>query len=88
MEWIKCSDRMPEIREGRWRTPLPVLVNCELGVIPAYYALQYYNGGEKVYGFMESLSFGNDLSDMPEEDMAGLMTRVTEWMPMPSPPTK
>ncbi|WP_053075909.1 DUF551 domain-containing protein [Pluralibacter gergoviae] len=87
MEWIKCSERMPEIVAGRWRTPLPVLVNCDLGVIPAYYAFQY-NGDEKVYGFMVSLIFGNDLGDMPEEDMAGLMARVTEWMPTPSPPTE
>lgn len=87
MEWVKCSERMPELVEGIWRTPLPVLVNCELGAIPAYYGFKH-NGSEKVYGFMESLAFGDARGDRPDEDENGFITHATEWMPMPSPPTK
>ncbi|CAI6214478.1 DUF551 domain-containing protein [Escherichia coli] len=35
--WISCSERMPVIGELNWRTSFPLLVTCEIGVIPAYY---------------------------------------------------
>lgn len=43
-QWIKCSERMPEIGELNWRTGFLLLVTCEIGVIPAYYGFVSING--------------------------------------------
>lgn len=86
MEWIKCRDRMPEVGANNWRTPFPVLVNCEMGVLPAYYGFVWHEG-EKNFGFMESLRYGNDQGDKPGAHMNGLMSGVTHWMLLPDPPT-
>ncbi len=85
MDWIKCSDRMPEIGVNDWRTPLPVLVNCEIGVIPAYYGFAWLDG-EKHFGFMESLRYGDGSGSDPDKHSNGLMAHVSSWMPMPEPP--
>ncbi|HGJ6316257.1 TPA: hypothetical protein ACJXM5_000097 [Salmonella enterica subsp. enterica serovar Virchow] len=54
--WISCSERMPIIGELNWRTSFPLLITCEIGVIPAYYGFVRVNGN-KHYGFMESLKY-------------------------------
>lgn len=87
MEWIKCSDRMPEIGANDWRTPLPVIVSCEIGAVPAYYGFTW-NQGEKYYGFMESLRYGNDRGECPDETEFRLIKNVTHWMPLPAPPVE
>ena len=51
--WISCSEQMPVIGELNWRTSFPLLITCEMGVIPAYYGFVSVNG-DKHYGFMES----------------------------------
>jgi len=84
-EWIKCSDRMPEVGERDWRTALPVLVKCEIGVIPAYYGFTYHEG-EQCFGFMESIKFGDATGSGPEQHENRLMMHVTHWMPLPEPP--
>ena len=85
MEWVKCSEMMPEIGNTDWRTPLPVIINCDIGVIPAYY-VHIVRGDDLIYGFMESLAFGDGRGDRPDEDENRLIITVTEWMPMPPPP--
>jgi len=86
MDWIKCSDRMPEIGVNDWRTPFPVLVNCEMGVVPAYYGFAWHEG-EKHFGFMESIRYGDGSGSKPDEHSNGLMAHVSSWIPMPEPPT-
>lgn len=83
--WIACSERMPEVGERDWRTALPVLVKCEIGVIPAYYGFTYHEG-EQCFGFMESIKFGDGSVSGPEQHENRLMMHVTHWMPLPAAP--
>lgn len=83
--WIACSERMPEVGERDWRTALPVLVKCEIGVIPAYYGFTYHEG-EQCFGFMESIKFGDASDSGPEQHENRLMMHVTHWMPLPAAP--
>ncbi|ELA5791918.1 DUF551 domain-containing protein [Escherichia coli] len=83
--WISCSERMPVIGELNWRTGFPLLVTCEIGVIPAYYGFVSVNGG-KHYGFMESFKYGEDRGGHPQTNEYGLISNVTHWMPLPEPP--
>lgn len=83
--WISCSDRMPVIGEINWRTSFPLLVTCEIGVIPAYYGFVRVNGN-KHYGFMESLKYGDDSGNHPQTNEYDLISNVTHWMPLPEPP--
>lgn len=83
--WIACSERMPEVGERDWRTALPVLVKCEIGVIPAYYGFTYHEG-EQCFGFMESIKFGDGSGSGPEQHENRLMMHVTHWMPLPAAP--
>ncbi|ENB4698043.1 DUF551 domain-containing protein, partial [Escherichia coli] len=83
--WISCSERMPVIGELNWRTSFPLLVTCEIGVIPAYYGFVRVNGN-KHYGFMESLKYGDDSGGHPQTNEYGLISNVTHWMPLPEPP--
>ena len=87
MEWVKCSERMPDVGDKNWRTPFPVLVNCEIGVIPAYYGSLWHDGKKHV-GFMESIRYGNGNGDFPDEEESELMKHVTHWMPLPEPPSE
>lgn len=83
--WISCSARMPVIGELNWRTSFPLLVTCEIGVIPAYYGFVRVNGN-KHYGFMESLKYGDDSGNHPQTNEYDLISNVTHWMPLPEPP--
>ena len=83
--WIACSERMPEVGERDWRTAFPVLVKCEIGVIPAYYGFTYHEG-EQCFGFMESIKFGDASGSGPEQHENRLMMHVTHWMPLPAAP--
>ena len=83
--WISCSDRMPVIGELNWRTSFPLLVACEIGVISAYYGFVSVNG-DRHYGFMESLKYGDDSGNHPQTNEYGLISNVTHWMPLPEPP--
>ncbi len=83
--WISCSERMPVIGELNWRTSFPLLITCENGVIPAYYGFVSVNGN-KHYGFMESLKYGDDNGNHPQTNEYGLISNVTHWMPLPEPP--
>ncbi|MBB9888560.1 DUF551 domain-containing protein [Escherichia coli] len=83
--WISCSERMPIIGELNWRTSFPLLITCEIGVIPAYYGFVSVNGG-KHYGFMESFKYGDDRGGHPQTNEYGLISNVTHWMPLPEPP--
>ncbi|EHQ1192557.1 DUF550 domain-containing protein [Escherichia coli] len=83
--WISCSERMPVIGEINWRTSFPLLVMCEIGVIPAYYGFVRVNGN-KHYGFMESLKYGDDSGNHPQTNEYDLISNVTHWMPLPEPP--
>nr|WP_053272999.1 ead/Ea22-like family protein [Escherichia coli] len=83
--WISCSERMPVIGELNWRTSFPLLITCEIGVIPAYYGFVRVNGN-KHYGFMESLKYGDDNGNHPQTNEYGLISNVTHWMPLPEPP--
>ncbi len=83
--WISCSERMPVIGEINWRTSVPLLVTCEIGVIPAYYGFVRVNGN-KHYGFMESLKYGDDSGNHPQTNEYDLISNVTHWMPLPEPP--
>ncbi|BEB52494.1 DUF551 domain-containing protein [Escherichia coli] len=83
--WISCSDRMPVIGELNWRTSFPLLVTCEIGVISAYYGFVSVNG-DRHYGFMESLKYGDDSGNHPQTNEYGLISNVTHWMPLPEPP--
>ncbi|HFD7437780.1 TPA: ead/Ea22-like family protein [Escherichia coli] len=83
--WISCSERMPVIGELNWRTSFPLLITCEIGVIPAYYGFVRVNGNEH-YGFMESLKYGDDNGNHPQTNEYGLISNVTHWMPLPEPP--
>ncbi|EJD0061686.1 DUF551 domain-containing protein [Escherichia coli] len=83
--WISCSDRMPVIGELNWRTSFPLLVTCEIGVIPAYYGFVRVNGN-KHYGFMESLKYGDDSGNHPQTNEYDLISNATHWMPLPEPP--
>ncbi|EOJ8450450.1 DUF551 domain-containing protein [Escherichia coli] len=83
--WISCSERMPVIGELNWRTGFPLLITCEIGVIPAYYGFVSVNGG-KHYGFMESFKYGDDRGGHPKTNEYGLISNVTHWMPLPEPP--
>ncbi|EFM9252472.1 DUF551 domain-containing protein [Escherichia coli] len=80
--WISCSERMPVIGELNWRTGFPLLITCEIGVIPAYYGFVSVNGG-KHYGFMESFKYGDDNGNHPQTNEYGLISNVTHWMPLP-----
>ncbi|EJD5583347.1 DUF550 domain-containing protein [Escherichia coli] len=83
--WISCSERMPVICELNWRTSFPLLVTCEIGVMPAYYGFVSVNG-DRHYGFMESLKYGDDSGNHPQTNEYGLISNVTHWMPLPEPP--
>lgn len=83
--WISCSERMPVIGELNWRTSFPLLVTCEIGVMPAYYGFVSVNG-DRHYGFMESLKYGDDSGNHPQTNEYGLISNVTHWMPLPEPP--
>lgn len=83
--WISCSERMPVIGELNWRTSFPLLITCEIGVIPAYYGFVRVNG-DRHYGFMESLKYGDDSGGHPQTNEYGLISNVTHWMPLPEPP--
>lgn len=83
--WIACSEQMPAVGEHDWRTALPVLVKCEIGVIPAYYGFTYHEG-EQCFGFMESVKFGDASGSGPEQHENRLMMHVTHWMPLPAAP--
>ncbi|EMA4395077.1 DUF551 domain-containing protein [Escherichia coli] len=83
--WISCSERMPVIGELNWRTSFPLLVTCEIGVISAYYGFVSVNG-DRHYGFMESLKYGDDSGNHPQTNEYGLISNVTHWMPLPEPP--
>lgn len=83
--WISCSDRMPVIGELNWRTSFSLLVTCEIGVMPAYYGFVSVNG-DRHYGFMESLKYGDDSGNHPQTNEYGLISNVTHWMPLPEPP--
>lgn len=87
MAWVKCSERIPYISEIVWRSDFPVLVHCEIGVIPAYYGYIWHEG-KKYYGFIESLRYGDAYANGPELDDAGLIKNVTHWQPLPEPPTE
>ncbi|MIA55912.1 DUF551 domain-containing protein [Escherichia coli] len=82
---ISCSERMPIIGEINWRTSFPLLITCEIGVIPAYYGFVSFNG-DRHYGFMESLKYGDDSGGHPQTNEYGLISNVTHWMPLPEPP--
>ncbi|EAZ7320722.1 DUF551 domain-containing protein [Salmonella enterica subsp. enterica serovar Ohio] len=84
-DWISCSERMPIIGELNWRTSFPLLITCEIGVIPAYYGFVRVNGN-KHYGFMESLKYGDDSGNHPQTNEYDLISNVTHWMPLPEPP--
>ncbi|EPY8611112.1 DUF551 domain-containing protein, partial [Escherichia coli] len=71
--WISCSERMPVIGELNWRTGFPLLITCEIGVIPAYYGFVSVNGG-KHYGFMESFKYGDDRGGHPQTNEYGLIS--------------
>ncbi|EFE2150017.1 DUF551 domain-containing protein [Escherichia coli O8:H28] len=83
--WISCSEQMPVIGELNWRTSFPLLITCEIGVIPAYYGFVSFNG-DRHYGFMESLKYGDDSGGHPQTNEYGLISNVTHWMPLPEPP--
>lgn len=83
--WISCSERMPIIGELNWRTSFPLLITCEIGVIPAYYGFVRVNGN-KHYGFMESLKYGDDSGNHPQTNEYGLISNVTHWMSLPAAP--
>ncbi|HDV3634237.1 TPA: ead/Ea22-like family protein [Escherichia coli] len=83
--WISCSERMPVIGELNWRTSFPLLITCEIGVIPAYYGFVSING-DRHYGFMESLKYGDDIGGHPQTNEYDLISNVTHWMPLPEPP--
>ncbi|EGP4637881.1 TPA: DUF551 domain-containing protein [Escherichia coli] len=83
--WISCSERMPVIGELNWRTSFPLLITCEIGVIPAYYGFVSVNG-DRHYGFMESLKYGDDSGGHPQTNEYGLISNVTHYMPLPEPP--
>ncbi|HFL5358111.1 TPA: ead/Ea22-like family protein [Escherichia coli] len=83
--WISCSERMPVIGELNWRTSFPLLITCEIGVIPAYYGFVSVNG-DRHYGFMESLKYGDYSGNHPQTNEYGLISNVTHWMPLPEPP--
>ncbi|HAV9671579.1 TPA: DUF550 domain-containing protein [Escherichia coli] len=83
--WISCIERMPVIGELNWRTSFPLLVTCEIGVMPAYYGFVSVNG-DRHYGFMESLKYGDDSGNHPQTNEYGLISNVTHWMPLPEPP--
>ena len=83
--WISCSERMPVIGELNWRTSFPLLITCEIGVIPAYYGFVSVNG-DRHYGFMESLKYGDDNGNHSQTNEYGLISNVTHWMPLPEPP--
>ncbi|HCS4734606.1 TPA: DUF551 domain-containing protein [Escherichia coli] len=83
--WISCSERMPVIGELNWRTSFPLLVTCEIGVIPAYYGFVSVNG-DRHYGFMESLKYGDDNGNHPQTNEYGLISNVTHWVLLPEPP--
>ncbi|EBW3291422.1 DUF551 domain-containing protein [Salmonella enterica subsp. enterica serovar Bijlmer] len=85
--WISCSERMPVIGELNWRTSFPLLITCEIGVIPAYYGFVSVNGN-KHYGFMESLKYGDDSGNHPQTNEYGLISNVTHWMSLPAAPQK
>ncbi|MDO2267764.1 ead/Ea22-like family protein [Escherichia coli] len=76
--WISCSERMPVIGELNWRTSFPLLVTCVIGVIPAYYGFVRVNGN-KHYGFMESLKYGDDSGNHPQTNEYDLISNVTHW---------
>lgn len=84
-EWIKCSGRMPVIGEQDWRTSFPLLITCEIGVIPAYYGCVSVSGAWH-YGFIGSFRFGDGRGDQPQTDEYGLISNVSHWMPLPEPP--
>jgi hypothetical protein len=83
--WISCSERMPVIGELNWRTSFPLLITCEIGVIPAYYGFVSVNG-DKHYGFMESFKYGDDRGGHPKTNEYGLISNVTHWMQLPEQP--
>ena len=83
-KWIKCSEKLPVIGEHSWRTDFPVLVQCEIGVVPAYYGYSWHEG-EKHFGFLESLRYGNGEGHSPAELSSKLMANVTHWQFMPLP---
>lgn len=85
-DWRKVSDELPVIPENCWRVSNPLLVKCEMGVVPAYFV---ENNREKGFGFISSMRLGDGGGNMPKcIGDSELMLLVTHWMLLPEPPTE
>lgn len=72
MEWIKCSERMPELNEGRFSMRvLLTVIDCK-NVMPMKYVRTEVRG--KSVERWEWFT-GNVCRD-----------NITHWMPLPEPP--
>ena len=69
MEWISVKDRLPEDRRN-------VIVNCEHGVISAYWHVDY----QAKYWYCTD----HTVLDPEFEDVG--LKKVSHWMDFPSPP--
>lgn len=79
-EWIKCSERMPEVEDHEYYErdySIPVLTNLS-GVLREVFRFSYR---EKGWVFA-NLHEGPDPGDY--EDYG--LDRITLWMPLPEPP--
>jgi len=77
-EWIKCSERQPEIGQG-------VLISDGKLVTAAKYAPAWHTAedGGRQWWWFDALGYGG--CDMGAEYRG---EDVTHWMPLPLPPTR
>lgn len=83
--WVKCGDRMPVIESHKWRTDMPLLISCDVGVVPAYF-VEVSRADGNLFGFKESFRLGDSDGTKPKENSNGLIKNVTHWMPLPAAP--
>lgn len=71
MEWIKCDEKLPEIRDDS-----VIVYFSETGGVECVHIMEYF----------ENITSGRDSDGNQLYTKWYLIQKVTHWMPLPEPP--